>query len=256
MQKLLFVVTAHSEGQLLIRSIENAIQIQNELGGTAEVTPLVTIDSADELTSEIALSSGIEVITFNFRDVGAVRNWILRNLSAEYEATVFLDGDDTTDSKWLKSAIRFVGSARQPLLASPKSRVVHYQGVIGRNITFRQPNAADKTKFWLSLISITNLWHSCVLFNSKAAEILSYPLENQGVLFEDWALNRHAISLRIPHLSFGGKVHYYRREKSRLRLHQEKFEYSLSSVARILNFIRKIAAGLILLSMIRGFGRA
>lgn len=247
---LLIAITAHAEGDLLSRAYACAEKIRSELQNISAVKILLTLDVPDEATSAVASKTGAEIIRFEFGDVGAVRNWVLTNRSSHYDSTLFLDGDDLTESSWILESISLLEGLDRPALASPNCRVDVFPNRAQSRLEFRQPNVAKNFLFWTTLTRVTNLWHSCVIFNKQASESLRYPLEKEGQLFEDWALNIEAMKLKIPHFTFTGKVFYYRRKSSRLKSQQRKLLKSSDVRSLTRNLARKFGgAFLLFLSM-------
>ena len=68
------------------------------------------------------------------------------------------------------------------------------------------------------LLQLTNLWGSTFLINEAAASKLSFRLESDGFLFEDWWFFLDANRSLVPHLTAQGSQIYLQRHQSRLRL--------------------------------------
>lgn len=244
------MITAHDEGANLNRAIESSFQIISDLADSASVTVFITLDVSDEITDSFAEQAGFPILRTEYGDVGEVRNLILSDYSSQYDATLFLDGDDECDSTWVQEALKSKFLSDKPMLASPSRRELVYEQS-SRRLTFCQPSATATLGCWLIVNSVTNLWHSCVLINNTASSMIRYPLEKDGVLFEDWRMNNNALQMGIPHLSYPGLVKYHRKKNSRLKTQQLDHRNASTLYERFINFVRKVLALAVLSLMAR-----
>jgi hypothetical protein len=251
-EKLLFCITAHSEGVLLHRAIDSVQRFLNALPQEVEGSMILLADSVDSATELEISRIRIPVRRLEFKDVARVRNFALDTYGTEYSYLAFIDGDD-----WIEilDALRLkqnLSLSAGPKIIAPEVRYIHARFPFDMiSIPFHQPSMTKPNSLKSLLLGCSNLWASCIVVVQPSDVQIRYPVTSEKYLFEDWWYMIYASDAGIPIQASGYSLHVHARlEGSRRRL-QRTLKRSAggfrtpTSELKCMKILRLIASGLI-----------
>lgn len=209
------VVTAHREGDLLIRCVDSLRRSSSSVELSPEV--LVLLDNPDHVTVGICELMKVRYEIHNVSDVARLRNFALDNLNKR-PFIVFIDADDWVSDNYFSELYRTMQETPSALILVPKFRIHIFEKFPALGLGFRQFNS--KSKSLIKVSRITSLWGSNIVIREPARFGLRYPLEIDGFLFEDWWLMRKALEAGLIVETFGGTYYYFQKLSSSRRRQQ------------------------------------
>ena len=213
-------VLAHREGELLVNALEAASQAQSE--NNEKIDVIIALDSADYETVAVAKKYSFPSRTFNFNDVGCVRNSLLEEFANTHSQIAFIDGDDWCSSGWLTSTFSSSLGIQKPRITCPRTRVI-LRDASALALKVRQPNTFPPYRRWRPLVRVTNLWGSCMVINQAAARKIRFRTEREGYLSEDWWFFFDALSENVQITTTEGEYFYLQKTtNSRRRIQGDK----------------------------------
>lgn len=245
---ILFVITAHDEGDILRRTLAATVESLSDYPGRFSL--LVLADSCDAKTESVISSLEVNAISLELGDVGAARNFAIDNLSIGYEGLVFLDGDDMVSDSWLKSLMNLKQYEESESLVCPSQRVLYWGPKVPFKIVFKQPDSTKLRSLAEFALRTSNLWASCVYIPSSVITRVRFPEKESGLLNEDWWFFLSALNSGLRVTTLQGELWYLQKTDSRRRQHARQSKSGNTAEPRTPGHkspFRKIAALLLLL---------
>lgn len=204
------VVTAHSEGKLLlpcIKSINQSVQYLIDSNIHSEI--IIVLDKASAQTkvvaNELAKKQKITLVSTDFGNPGESRNFGASVANGDFIALI--DGDDLISSNWLLQAYQLSTSVVNQVIVHPE-----YIFAFGdRPGIFQMKNSNTGFLSYLDLIE-NNLWASPSFVNRSILSQIPYQATKaeDGFGPEDWVWNIETTAAGFQHLVAEGTVYLYR----------------------------------------------
>jgi glycosyltransferase involved in cell wall biosynthesis len=197
------IVTAHSEGILIHRTLASVRRALTELSDTSSSEIILHVDNPKAATTEYINThkhttlKDVRIFTNQFGDLGASRNFSVNKANGKYVATI--DADDLMSSDWLNKAIQYLESTTEPTIAHSEY-TIEFEGADSLIVKHGEINYDTDT-----LLSVyANRWNSVIVAPRKLLLENPYTPNSPGYGYEDWNLNSRFIyagvhNILIPH---------------------------------------------------------
>lgn len=205
------IITCHSEGILLHRTLASIDRAIQAVGGKYSVELVLHVDNpTPEMSSYIKIHEtdtlkGVAVYQNAFRDLGLSRNFAIQKAHGKYIATI--DADDLMSANWLSAALDYL--EQQPETTVAHSEVtVEFEGVDSLIIKHGEIDLATD-----ALLSVyANRWNSVIVAPRKLLLKEPYAANSPGYGYEDWHLNCRLIALGVHNVLIPETAIFVRRK--------------------------------------------
>ena len=202
------VVTAHNEGLLFGKTMNSlAVAVEHAQKNGLSVEMVFCLDNPDALTSRMVKenSNGSEVLEFDFKDQGIVRNEAIRIAKGTYIA--LLDGDDLWSFNWLTEAYS--------LAKQDKKFIVHpaFNWYFEGSNNILKIIDQDSELFDQDFLRVGNYWDALCFCHKEVYGMCPYGQRDieKGFAYEDWHWNCETIVQGFKHKVAKNTVHFKRR---------------------------------------------
>lgn len=208
--KLSIIITAHSEGLLLHKTICSVLNSVAELKDVdSEI--IIHADNPDEKTKRYLSSherKDIKVFCNSFGDPGLSRNYAINKASGDLIAII--DGDDLISSNWFSVACDMVLNSKEDIVAHPEYNLT-FGLDIWNQVLWTQADSGDLNTDKLLLAGV-NCWASCCVAKKSVFQRFPYRETGNGYGNEDWCFNCETRGAGIKHLVGKDTIEFYRRK--------------------------------------------
>jgi glycosyltransferase involved in cell wall biosynthesis len=191
------IITAHAEGILIHRTLTSVRRALAAL--THDESDFEIILHADSPTSSTleyinhhkdSTLKNVRIFTNSFGDLGASRNFAIKEAAGKYIATI--DADDLMSKGWLKKAIDYLEEQTVPTIAHSEY-TIEFEGA--NSLIIKHGEIDYDTDTLLSVYA--NRWNSVIV--APRGLLLQYPYtpNSPGYGYEDWNLNCRLIHAGI-----------------------------------------------------------
>jgi glycosyltransferase involved in cell wall biosynthesis len=208
------IITAHSEGILIhktVMSVRRAIESLNE---KYSVEIILHVDNPDTATKEYIevnkndMLRNIKIFFNQFGDPSASRNFSVSKAHGKYISVI--DADDLMSKNWLRNALDELSkNPGRPSVAHPEYHV--FFDTVDYIIRSYEP----KDKSSDSLLSVwSNRWSSVIVMSKELFLKYPYPRISNGYGYEDWWLNNTLTANDVTNIVVPKTAIFVRRRES------------------------------------------
>ncbi len=209
--KIMFdiVITAHKEQNRLIETLNSIKRNIDLLPDEKIVKVYVSLDSADQVTKDIAYSNNGSyfIFEYDFKDVGLSRNATLYRGESKYVG--FVDAGDVWCNDWLLKTYQQIlkNDSIQDCVYHP---FITFFVMKDRNEFIVHPDTRDSFNKWAVILN--NPWTSSFITTRQSLNKLQFKSgatgANSKFSFEDWSWNRDSLYLGFNHVQVPETVHF------------------------------------------------
>ena len=214
--KLSIIVTAHSEGILLhktLLSVSESVAELKDAGIDYEI--IIHVDKVDAKTKAYLDTHPNKEYTIyynDFGDLGLSRNFAISKASGNLVAVI--DGDDLVSPNWFRVACETILNSKDEVVVHPEHNFTFGIGV-WHHVLWTQADSEDLDTDKLLLAGV-NCWASCCAARKETFLNFPYPKAENGFGNEDWCFNCATRNAGILHLVGKNTVQFYRRKADSL----------------------------------------
>jgi glycosyltransferase involved in cell wall biosynthesis len=212
MRTLSAIITAHNEGELVKYALNSVLENFKKTN-FEQYEILIGLDNPDKKT-QLALESFdydpsiVKVFNFNFRDVGMLRQSLLRLSKFEYVS--FLDADDIWGDNWLYQASS-LNNKNQNAVFHPELTIF-----FDKKFSYVRKNPdSTSLSFKKSILLFENVWTSSFISPKWIME--KYPMKSGGTFddsspyaYEDWSWFRDTLAAGVEHRVVKKTAHFHK----------------------------------------------
>lgn len=209
---LSIVITAHSEGILIHKTLLSVERAIKELSNNHVTEIILHLDNPSNSTLEYIKANkenilkSVKIFTNHFGDLSASRNFSINKASGKYVATI--DADDLMSKNWLKYSIDILKKDQK------NDSVAHSEFTIefgDSDVIIEKYKSIDRDHD--TLLSVwSNRWNSVILAPRKLLLENPYPPNSAGYGYEDWWLNNTLLSKNIKQILIPETAIFVRRQ--------------------------------------------
>lgn len=207
------ILTAHAEGILIHRTLASIRRAIDQLPSQFQpVEILLHADNPTEETSEYIADhqsttlKNVSVFTNTFGDLGSSRNFTIQQAHGKYIATI--DADDLMSKDWLKKAVEYLESQKEPTIAHSEV-TVEFEGA--NSLVIKHGEIDYNTDTLLSVYA--NRWNSVIVAPRELMQKFPYTPNSPGFGYEDWHLNSRLIHAKVHNTLIPHTAIFVRRKK-------------------------------------------
>ena len=214
--KLSIIITAHSEGILLHKTILSVLNAVEELKkNNIKYEIILHVDNPDKKTKDYIESHPNKNITIyynNFKDLGLSRNFAIENATGNIIAVI--DGDDLISPNWFLVAYEKIINSEEYIVVHPEHNLTFGINICNQ-VLWTQADSKDDNTDKL-LLAGANLWASCCAARRDVYLKFPYKKAQNGFGNEDWCFNCETRNAGIKHYVGKDTVQFYRRKADSL----------------------------------------
>lgn len=206
------IITAHSESILIHRTLASVRRALDGFKlGSSEIilhvdnpTPATQDYIANHKTSSLR---GVHTFVNHFGDLGASRNFAIKQATGMYVATI--DADDIMSKNWLSNAVNLLDSQAEPTIAHSEY-TIEFEGADSLVVKHGEINYDTDT-----LLSVyANRWNSVIVAQRELLLANPYTPNSPGYGYEDWNLNCRVIHSNIHNILVPRSAIFVRRKRN------------------------------------------
>lgn len=234
---LSIIITAHSEGILLHRTLLSIRRCLAQIEGRYSYELLLHVDNPtpkmqvyldDNANSEML--KGVRIYTNSFKDLSASRNFLISKSQGRFISTI--DSDDLMSKNWLKDGLDFLTSHPYGKYIAHTEYTIEFGGF---NSIVKKYGSIDKdTDSFLNVWSAR--WNSVIIAPSSFMKEEPYEPNSPGYGYEDWHLSCRFIHAGITSVLIPESVIFVRRKESDSEWSRQKQSYSVLRKNPILDY--------------------
>lgn len=235
------IITAHSEGILIHRTLMSVRRALAELSKKQTHEIILHVDNPTAATQEYLAEHGdttlhdVRVFTNAFGDLGASRNFAIQQATGKYISTI--DADDIMTRDWLKSAIKVLEKSDAPTIAHSEF-TLEFEGA--NAFVIKHGEIDYNTDTLLSVYA--NRWNSVIVAPRSLMLANPYSPNSPGYGYEDWNFNCRMIYQHVRNILVPGTAIFVRRKKMNSEWARQTSSMSILRANPLLSFdnIRRI----------------
>lgn len=197
------IITTHAESILIHRTLSSVRRATKYLDDKYQYEIILHADNPTPETqayieqhTEDSLKN-VRIFKNSFRDLGASRNFSIREAQGKYIATI--DADDLMSENWLRESLDHLESTKEPTVAHSEV-TVEFEGA--DSLVIKHGEIDYDTDSLLSVYA--NRWNSVIVAPRRLILDNPYTPNSPGYGYEDWNLNCRLINsgihnILIPH---------------------------------------------------------
>lgn len=203
------IITAHSEGILIHRTLASVRRAILSLPHTVPAEIILHVDNATPSTIHYLDShhdklSDVTIYKNHFGDLGQSRNFAISKAKGKYVATI--DADDIMSRNWLAQSIPLLEAASEPTVAHSEY-TVEFEGA--NSLIIKHGEIDYETDALLSVFA--NRWNSVIVTQRQLMLDNPYTPNSPGYGYEDWHFNCRTIHQRAHNILVPGTAIFVRR---------------------------------------------
>lgn len=205
------IITAHSEGILIHRTLASVRRALNELDKAFSAEVILHVDNPKPVTSQYIEAhksttlKDVRIFTNHFGDLGASRNFAIKEAHGKYIATI--DADDLMSKEWLANAVSYLESQDEPTIAHSEY-TIEFEGA--DSLVVKHGEINYDTDAMLSVYA--NRWNSVIVAPRQLLFDNPYTPNSPGYGYEDWHLNSRLIYAGIHNVLIPETAIFVRRK--------------------------------------------